>query len=162
MLQLGQGMKTRLLIALGVVLLAGCDDKSQSTATIPTKNILTIAEMITKGKEDITSECNKKETSLNCEFLTPNLTNLGQWHHTKVVLYKGKEAVMIIDGKEFSLSTFDAIATAEQETIIFAMKNTDGEKGDIKIVSSDRGKLLSFNAYRADNKHLTASSVKLK
>ena len=162
MLHMGRDMKKKLLIAASVVLLAGCDDKFQSTATVPSKNILTIAEMMAKGKEDVISECNKRETSLNCEFLTPNLTNQGQWHHTKVILYKGKEADMIIDGKAFSLTTFDTIASAEQETAIFSMKNVDGARGYIEIVSSDEGNLLSFNAYGADNKHFTASSIKLK
>lgn len=155
-------MKKILLFVSGVMLLAGCDDKSQVAATVPSKNLLTIAEMIIKGKEDITSECNKREASLNCEFLTPDLTNQGKWHHTKVVLYKGKEADMVIDGKAFNLAAFDTNASVDQETTIFSLKNVDGGRGDIKIVNSDEGKLLSFNAYSSDNKHFVASSVKLK
>ncbi|MCS3429762.1 hypothetical protein [Klebsiella sp. BIGb0407] len=155
-------MKKILLITAGVVLLAGCDGKSQVSTTTPSKNLLTIAEMITKGKEDRISECNKREASLNCEFLTPDLTNQGKWHHTKVVLYKGKEANMVIDGKEFNVTTFDTNASAEHETTTFSMRNTDGGRGDIKIVSSDEGKLLSFNAYGVDDKSIVASSVKLK
>lgn len=69
---------------------------------------------------------------------------------------------MIIDGKAFSLATFDTTASAEQETTIFSMKNVDSGRGDIKIVSSDEGNLLSFNVYAADNKHFTASYVKRK
>lgn len=155
-------MKKILLFVSGMLLLAGCDDKSQVAATTPSKNLLTIAEMITKGKEDIISECNKREASLDCEFLTPDLTNQGKWHHTKVVLYKGKEADMIIDGKAFNLATFDTTTSVSQETTIFSLKNIDGGRGDIKIVNSDEGKLLSFNAYSSDNKQFVASSVKLK
>lgn len=161
MLHMGRDMKKILLIAAGVMLLAGCDDKSQVTATIPSKNILTITEMIAKGQEDIISECNKRESSLDCEFLTPDLTDQGKWHHTKVVLYKGREADMVIDGKAFNLAAFDTNASAEQETTTFSMKNVDGGRGDIKIVSSDNGKLLSFNLYSSDDKHFVASSVKL-
>lgn len=158
---MGRDMKKILLIAAGVVLLAGCDDKSQVTAAIPSENILTITEMIAKGQEDIVSECNKRESSLDCEFLTPDLTDLGKWHHTKVVLYKGREADMVIDGKAFNLAAFDTNASAEQETTTFSMQNVDGGRGEIKIVSSDNGKLLSFNLYSSDDKHFVASSVKL-
>lgn len=161
MLHMGRDMKKILLIAAGVMLLAGCDDKSQVTATTPSKNILTITEMIAKGQEDLTSECNKREASLDCEFLTPDLTNLGKWHHTKVVLYKGRAADMIIDGKALNLTAFDTNASAEQETTTFSMKNVDGGRGEIKIVSSDSGKLMSFNFYGSDDKHFVTSSVKL-
>jgi len=155
-------VKKILLIVAGVALLAGCDNKSQVTTTTSSKNLLTIAEMISEGKEDITSECNKREFALNCEFLTPDLTHQGKWHHTTVVLYKGREADMVIDGKVFNLADFDTDTSAEQEATIFSMKNIDGGKGDIKIISSDDGKLLTFNVYGSDNKRFAASSVKLK
>ncbi|WP_299999815.1 hypothetical protein [uncultured Cedecea sp.] len=154
-------MKKILLIVAGTMLLTGCNERSQVT-TIPSKNLFTIAEMISEGKENITSECNKREFALNCEFLTPDLTNQGRWHHTKLVLYKGREAEMVIDGKAFNLANADTSASAEQEATIFSMNNVDGGRGVIKIVRSDEGKLLSFNVYNYDNKKFAASSIKLK
>lgn len=154
-------MKKILLIAAGILVLAGCDDKSQVVKSLPSQGSLSIAEMMATGKKARASECRKGEGAFNCEFITGDLTKPGQWHDTKLNLYKGGEAEMVIDGKPYNLIGFENNATASQETISFMMKNDWGDRGEIKIVSSDKGKSLSFNAYGPDNSPYTKGVVKL-
>lgn len=154
-------MKRILLIAAGVMMLAGCDVKSQALKSLPSQDTLSIAEMIATGKEAISSECKKSEGSFNCEFLTGDLTEPGKWHHTQLNLYQGGEADMAIDGNLYHLYAVESKTSAKQETTSFLMKGVESGRGEIKIVRSDEGKLLNFDAYDSDNKHYTKATVKL-
>ena len=154
-------MKKILLIVAGVLVLAGCDGKSQALKPLPSQNPLSIAEMMATNKEAMTSECRKGEGLFSCEFITGDLTEPGKWHHTWLNLRKGRDAEMVIDGQRYKLDDVESKASAREETTSFFLKNAGGGRGEIKIVSSDEGKSLSFNAYRSDNKPYTQGRVKI-
>lgn len=154
-------MKKILLIAASAIWLTGCDDRFQLSKPLASKNMLSIAEMAATGKEDISSECRKGEISFNCEFLSLDLAGSGKWHYTKLYLYENGKAGMVFDGKAYNLDDIDINVSAVQETTLFSMKESEGGRGKIKIVRSNEGKLLNFDAYGSDNKHLAMGSVKL-
>ncbi|MCS3429756.1 hypothetical protein [Klebsiella sp. BIGb0407] len=154
-------MKKTLLIAAAVMVITGCDGKSQALKPLQPQEPVSIAEMIATGKPVMASECRKGEGSFNCEFITGDLTKPGKWHHTRLNLYKGREAEMVIDGNPYNVTDFANNATARQETTLFVMKSARGDRGEIKIVKSSEGKSLSFNAYSSDNIPYTKGLVKL-
>jgi len=153
-------VKKILLVTVGVMVLAGCDGKSQALKPLPSQNPLSIAEMMATNKEATAAECRKGEGSFSCEFITGDLNKSGKWHHTWLNLHKG-EAEMVIDGNRYKLDDVESNASARQETTSFFMKSAVGERGAIKVVSSDEGKFLSFEAYGSDNKPYTQGIVNI-
>lgn len=154
-------MKRILLITAGVMVLAGCDGKSQVLKPLPSQNPLSIAEMIATNKKAMTSECRKEQGSFSCEFITGDLTETSKWHHTWLNLHKGGEAEMVIDGDPYNLDNVENNASARQEITSFFMKSAGGAKGEITIVKSHEGKSLRFDAYGSDNKPYTQGIVKI-
>lgn len=150
-----------LLISAGIMVLVGCDGKSQALKPLPSQDAASMTEMMATGKPAATSECRKGEGSFNCEFITSDLTESGKWHHTRLNLRKGREASMVIDGDRYNLTEVESNATARQETTSFFMKSTKGKRGEIIIERSNEGNLLSFNAYDADNQPYTQGIVKI-
>ena len=154
-------MKKILLIIVGVMVLAGCDGKSQALKPLPSQNPLSIAEMIATNKESVAAECRKGEGSFSCEFITGDLNKSGKWHHTWLNPHKGGEAEMVIDGNRYNMDDIQSNASASQETTSFLMKSAVGDRSAIKVVSSDEGKSLRFEAYGSDNKLYTQGIVKI-
>lgn len=155
-------MKRALVVGLGLMALLGCDDKFQISKLLPPKDPPSIAEMIAKGKEEITSECKKGDVSFNCEFLTGDLTGTGKWHHTKLYLLNNGMVDMIIDGKAYYQSDISSNTFAGQETTTFTMKGVGGDNGEVNIVRSNEGKSLNFEAYNKDDKRFVMGGVKLQ
>lgn len=154
-------MNKILLIAAGIMILAGYDGKAQILKPLPYQHSLSIAEMIATNKKAMTCECRKEEGSFSCEFITGDLTEAGKWYHTWLNLHQGGDTEMVIDGKRYNLDDVENNVSAMQETTSFFMKSADGGRAEIKIVSSNEGKFLSFDAYSPNKKLYTQGIVEI-
>lgn len=155
-------MNKFLVVITGVLIISGCDDKFQMSKLLPPKDPLSIAEMISTGKEEMATECKKGTTSFNCEFLTGDLIGSGKWHHTKLYLYNNGKVDMVVDGKPYYQSGVGSNTVEGQEITSFMLKGVGGGRGEVNLVSSNEGKSLNFEAYNADDKRFVMGGVKLK
>lgn len=150
-----------LVIGLGVMALMGCDDKFQLSKLAPPKDPLSISEMVASGKEEMASECKKGDVSFDCEFLTGDLTGTGKWHHTKLNLYNSGKVDMVVDGKPYIQSDVSSSTLEGRETTTFIMRDAQGGRGAVNIVSSNESKSLNFEAYDHNDRRFVMGGVNL-
>ncbi|EFM4225754.1 hypothetical protein IGC89_000180 [Escherichia coli] len=137
---------------LGAILMSyvivGCDMGS----TQPKK--LTIAEMIANGKEEAGSQCTKGDVSLNCEFLSGDLTGTGKWHHTKVYISKSGNVDVSIDGEKFRKTSTDSTFSAGTNYALFDFESASGKKATVTISNSNDGSDISLEAFDKNGKKI--------
>ncbi|HED3065002.1 TPA: hypothetical protein R4057_001955 [Kluyvera ascorbata] len=141
------------ILFLMIVSLFGCDNKNDK------ENKLTIAAMIATGREEKTTQCEKGNVTLKCEFLSEDLLESGKWHHGIVFISNSGDVDVTVDNMSYYQTKANSTFSDGDKNAFFYFKGLNDSKAQVSIVDSNRGTRITLNVWNSKgDKYITASN----